>query len=71
MNASEASTSRHRHSSGEDWKANRLKQVIAKLGGEEHFEEVMQQWNGHKACEGMSERWDRIIYYSNIDMTIK
>ena len=71
MNASEASTSRRRRRSGEDWKDNWLKQVIAKLGGEEHFEEVMQQWNSHKSCKGMSERWDRIIYYSNIDMTIK
>ena len=56
MNASEASTSRCRCRSGADWKANWVKKVIEKLGGEEHFEEVMQQWNGHKACEGMSER---------------
>ena len=56
MNASQASISRCRHRSGADWKAKRKEKVIDKLGGEEQFEEVMRQWNGHKANEGRNDR---------------
>ena len=45
--------------------------MINKLGGQEHFDEVLVEWNALKANEAMSDRWDRIIYYSIIDITIK
>ena len=45
-----------KHKSKLDFKNSRIANAIKKLGGKEESDEILHQWELHRASEGVSER---------------